>query len=82
MPCVPILLEDNQGAVQVANIPTTNKSDSKHIISVRHRFLTELVERKVIAVIQGPPAQQHADFLTESLSVEFIEFHRQNLPTW
>ena len=45
MPCIP-LFEDNEGAIQIAKHQISN-SNSKHI-DVRHHFLRELVERKVI----------------------------------
>ena len=43
MPCIPVL-EDNEGAAQLAQDPITT-SNSKPI-DVRHRFPRELVGRK------------------------------------
>ena len=59
MPCIP-LLEDNEGAIQIAKHPISN-SNSKHI-DVRHHFLKELVERKEIEIIHVASHYQHADF--------------------
>ena len=51
MPCFPVV-EDNQGAVQLAQNPLAN-SNSKHI-GVRHHFLRELVCQRDINVVQVP----------------------------
>ena len=49
MPCF-LVLEDNQGAVPLAQNPVTN-SNSKHI-DVRHHFLRELVRQRDIKVVK------------------------------
>ncbi|CAN0504724.1 unnamed protein product [Laminaria digitata] len=72
MPCIPVF-EDNEGAVQLAQNPSTN-SNSKHI-DVRHHFLRELVGRKEIAITHVRSALQHADFLTKAITQDFFEFH-------
>ncbi|CAB1109269.1 unnamed protein product [Ectocarpus sp. CCAP 1310/34] len=74
MPCIPVF-QDNQGAIQIAHNPITN-SNSKHI-DVRHHFIRELVERKVISITHHVPTQfQHADFLTKAISKESFALHR------
>ena len=73
MPCIPVL-EDNEGAVQLTQNPTTN-SNSKHI-DLRHHVLRELAGRKEISVTHVPSGFQHADFLTKAISKESFEFHR------
>ena len=60
MSCIPILLiEDNEGAIQLALNPITN-SNSKHI-DVRHRFIMDLVARKEISNTHVASEYQHAD---------------------
>ncbi|CAB1112067.1 unnamed protein product [Ectocarpus sp. CCAP 1310/34] len=73
MPCIPVL-EDNQGAIQLAQNPISN-GNSKHI-DVRPHFIRELVGRKEISIIHVESAYQHADFLTKALHVGDFEFHR------
>ncbi|CAB1117587.1 unnamed protein product [Ectocarpus sp. CCAP 1310/34] len=67
MPCIPVF-EDNQGAIQLAQKPISNSSNSKHI-DVRHHFIRELVGRKEISIFNVKSAYQHADFLTKALNV-------------
>ena len=76
MPCFPVF-EDNQGAVQLAENPTTN-SNSKHV-DVRHHFLRELVRQRDIKVVQVPSKFQHADILTKALAFDLFAFHRKFL---
>ena len=76
MPCLPVL-EDNQGAVQLAQNPITN-SNSKHI-DIRHHFLRELVRQRDIKVVQVPPEFQHADILTKALAFDLFAFHQKFL---
>ena len=63
LPCIP-LLEDNEGAIQIAKHPISN-SNPKHM-DVRHNLLRELVERKEIEIIHVASQCQHADFLTKA----------------
>lgn len=72
-PCIPVF-EDNEGAIQIAKHPISN-SNSKHI-DVRHHFLRELVDEKLIDVIHVPSKFQHADFLTKVLPENDFVFHR------
>ena len=77
MPCFPVF-EDNQGAVQLAENPTTN-SNSKHI-DVRHHSLRERVrQRDIKVVVQVPSKFQHADILTKALAFDLFVFHRKFL---
>ena len=74
--CFPVL-EDNQGAVQLAQNLVTN-SNSKHI-DVRHHFLRELVRQRDIKVVQVPSEFQHADILTKGSGYDLFVFHRKLL---
>ena len=76
MPCFSAF-EDSQGAVQLAQNPTTN-SNSKHI-DVRHYFLRELVRQRDIKVVRVPSEFQHADILTKALTFDLFPFHRKFL---
>ena len=76
MPCFSAF-EDSQGAVQLAQNPTTN-SNSKHI-DVRHYFLRELVRQRDIKVVRVPSEFQHADILTKALTFDLFPFHREFL---
>ena len=67
MPCFPVL-EDNQGALQLAQNPVTN-SNSKHI-DVRHHFLRELVRQRDIKIVKVPSEFQQADILTKALAYD------------
>lgn len=53
------VLEDNEGAIALAENPVSS-SKSKHI-DVRHHFLRELVEKKMISVEHVSSGEQHAD---------------------
>ena len=70
-------IEDNQGAVQVAQNPVPN-SNSIHI-DVRHHFLRELVRQRDIKVVQVPSEFKHADILTKALAYDLFAFHRKLL---
>ena len=76
MPYFPVF-EDNQGAVKLAQNPSTN-SNSKHI-DVRHHFLRELVRQRDIKIAQVPSEFQHADILTKALAFDLFAFHRKFL---
>lgn len=72
MPCVSVV-EENEGAVQLARNPNTN-SNCKYI-DVRHQLLRELQDKN-IPVIHVPFPMQHAHFMTKSIAEDSIEFHR------
>ena len=73
MLCIPVL-EDNQGAVQLAQDPITN-SNSTHV-HVRHQLLRELVGRKTASIFHVPSPFQRANFLSKTMPREGFEFHR------
>ena len=75
MPCFPVL-EDNQGAVQLAQNPVTD-SNSKHI-DVRHDFFRKLVRQRDIKVVQVPSEFQHADILIKALAYDFFTCQRNS----
>ena len=76
MPCMKVF-EDNIDAVHFAQNPVTNSS-SKHI-DVRHHHLGELYFNGDVVVIHVASEYQHADFLTNPLSKDAFEFHRNFL---
>ena len=76
MPYFPVF-EDNQGAVQLAQNPSTN-SNSKHI-DVRHHIRRELVRQRDIKIVQVHSEFQHADILTKAFAFDLFAFHRKFL---
>ena len=75
------LFEDNQGAIAMAENPIGG-GRRKHI-DVRHHFIRELVERKVLRIQYTESSNQHADILTKPLGPEAFARHRSflmNLP--
>ena len=59
MPCFPLFVEDNQGAVLHAQNPVTN-SNSKHI-HVRCHFFQAFIHQEDITVTRVPSECQEAD---------------------
>ena len=76
MPYISVL-EDNEGAIQLARYPITN-SNSKHI-DVRNHFIRDLIARKKISITHVASEYQHADFLAKALSNESFELDRDFL---
>lgn len=73
MPCVTVL-QDNQGAVQLAPNPTNNANSTQ--IDVRRHSLSELVAKGKICVTRRVRSEyQRADSLTKPLSTEAFQFH-------
>ena len=73
-PCKIDVLEDNEGAIALAENPLSS-SRSKHI-DVRHHFLRNLTEEGVIKITHVPSEKQHADILTKALPRSIFEVHR------
>lgn len=71
-PCVTVF-EDNQGAVELAQIPVTN-SNSKHM-DVRHHFLREIILQRDTSISHMLSAYQHVDGLTKDLGTEPFQVH-------
>ena len=75
------LFEDNQGAIAMAENPVSG-GRTKHI-DVRHHFIRELVDRRVLTIQFTESSGQHADILTKPLGLEAFIKHRaflMNLP--
>ena len=65
MHCIPLLFEDNGGAIQLARSPITS-SDSKHT-GVRHHFIRDLLARKDVSIAHVASECQQADSLTKAI---------------
>jgi len=59
------ILEDNQGCISIANIPTCHER-SKHI-DIRNHFSREQIENKLIILEYIPTEHKVADVLTKPL---------------
>ena len=70
------VLEDNQGAVQLAQNPATN-SNSKHIDV--HHFLQELFRQRDIKVVKIPSEFQPRDLTKALLAYDLFAFQREFL---
>ena len=68
------LFKDNQGAIALAE-NSISGGRTKHI-DVRHHFIRELVERKVLSVQVMESSSQHADILTKTLGLDAFVKHR------
>jgi hypothetical protein len=62
------LFSDNQGAIALANNPVSH-SRAKHI-DIRHHFVREAIQDKIIWVQYIPTAEMTADSLTKALGRE------------
>ena len=71
------LFEDDQGAIAIAENPISG-GWTKHI-DVRHHFIRELVERKVLNIQYTESSNQHADILTKPLGLEAFARHHSFL---
>ena len=69
------LIEDNQGAITIAENPIRGER-TKHIIYVLYHFMRELVERKVLNIQYTESRNQHADILTKPLGLEAFAIPR------
>lgn len=72
-----IIYGDNQGSLKLAKNPH-NHSRTKHI-DVRHHFVRDLIEDKVINVIFCPTEQNTADLLTKALPPPLFDSHVRNM---
>ncbi|CAM8947776.1 unnamed protein product [Rhodiola kirilowii] len=68
---------DNMSAISISKDPVQH-SRTKHI-DIRHHFIRELVEDKVISLIHMPTEKQLADILTKPLDAERFETLRSAL---
>ncbi len=72
-----IIYGDNQGSLKLAKNPH-NHSRTKHI-DVRHHFVRELIEDKIVNVIYCPTKQNTADLLTKALPPPLFSTHARNM---
>src|ERR1019366_9639704 len=65
------ILNDNAGTIALSKNPVHHEK-SKHI-GLRHHFLRERVEEKLISLSHVPPANNLADLLTKPLSRDLFD---------
>ena len=70
-----VIFEDNKACVQMAQNPA-NASRTKHI-DLREFYLKELERRNLVRLVHVSTNEQHADFLTKSLSHEKHRAHHR-----
>jgi hypothetical protein len=68
---------DNQGAIDLANNPKIHDR-TKHI-DIRHHFIREAIERRLINLFRIPTTEQTADILTKPLARTKFEEHRRGM---
>jgi hypothetical protein len=68
---------DNHGAFDLAHNPK-HHDRTKHI-DIRHHFIREAIEGKLIQLVKTPTQEQLADILTKPLSKGLFEKHRYGM---
>jgi hypothetical protein len=58
-----VIYEDNQSAINLAIAPAVTRK-SRHI-HIRHHFIRDLVEKKLVTIVHLPTERMLADFLTK-----------------
>ena len=72
-----IVFCDNTSAINISKNPVQH-SRTKHI-DIRHHFIRELVEQKIVSVEYVPTENQLADILTKPLDSLRFEFLRKSV---
>lgn len=71
------IFQDNQSCIQLARNPTFH-ARSKHI-DIKHHFIREAIENKLVDLVYCPTEQMVADILTKPLAREKFEYLRNYL---
>ena len=72
-----LILVDNNGAIELAKNPK-HHDRTKHI-DIRHHFIREAMESKLIELQRVDTSQNTADIFTKALSVELHQKHAKGL---
>ena len=72
-----LILFDNNGAIELAKNPK-HHDRMKHI-DIRHHFIREAIESKLIELQRVDTSQNTADIFTKALSVELHQKHAKGL---
>ncbi len=74
------MFEDNQGAVEMANVPKM-RPRTKHL-NIKYHFFRQFVEDGTLQVGHIPGEDQMADVLTKPLEEASFQKHRQAIAGW
>jgi hypothetical protein len=74
------MFEDNQGAVEMANVPKM-RPRTKHL-NIKYHFFRQFVEDGILQVEHIPGEDQMADVLTKPLEEASFQKHRQAITGW
>ena len=72
-----IIMFDNNGAIELAKNPK-HHDQTKHI-DIRHHFVREAIESKLIKLHRVDTSVNTADILTKALSVDLHQRHAKGL---
>ena len=72
-----LILVDNNGAIELAKNPK-HHDRTKHI-DIRHHFIREAIESKLIELQRVDTSQNTVDIFTKALSVELLQKHAKGL---
>jgi hypothetical protein len=74
------MFEDNQGAVELANVPKM-RPRTKHI-NIKYHFFRQYVQDGTLLVQHIPGEDQLADIFTKPLDVMTFVKHRNSIMGW
>jgi hypothetical protein len=74
------MFEDNQGAVELANVPKMCPR-TKHI-NIKYHFFRQYVQDRTLQVQHIPGEDQLADIFTKPLDVMTFVKHRNSIMGW
>jgi hypothetical protein len=74
------MFEDNQGAVEMANVPKM-RPRTKHL-NIKYHFFRQYVEDGTLQVVHISGEDQMADVLTKPLEETSFQKHRQAIAGW
>ncbi len=74
------MFEDNQGAVEMANVPKM-RPRTKHL-NIKYHFFRQFVEDGSLQVEHIPGEDQMADVLTKPLEEASFQKHRRAIAGW
>ena len=70
---------DNNGAVALAKNPKPEHHDRTKHIDIRHHFIREAVNSKLVELHHVDSSLNNSDILTKALSVELHQRHMKGL---
>lgn len=67
------VVEDNRGAIKLANNPSSSKR-TRHV-DVKHRVVRDTIQEGEVIIIHVKTEEQHADALTKALDMKMFNKH-------